>query len=124
MSFGDDIHEPELVPPPASFVEVAPMVDGDSDALAAPEPEVPTLVDPAPELDLVLLAAVERHAQAARRFAAGGQHRVAMLHAREALERLIQAIGMAEQRRLLERLVDDVEPRLSGDRDAREAVSP
>jgi hypothetical protein len=103
------------VPVPKAPTELeAPPASAWSEEAPATEPNA------SPGLDLMLLAGAERHLSACQSFTAGGQHHVAMVHAREALNRLLQAIGMSERQALLDRLVDDAESILSSERDTRE----
>ena len=106
-------------PPPASFVEVAPMES---------EP-LPTEPDASPlALDLVILANARRALGDAERLTAAGMHASALAEARDALYKLTLALSIHDRRALLEALVNDDEPLLSGERDVRPeaeaAVSP
>jgi hypothetical protein len=72
-------------------------------------------------LDLFLLADAWRAIADAQRFTAAGEatYDYAVLRARDALNSLALALAQHDRKELLGRLLSDVEPRLSPDRDHR-----
>jgi hypothetical protein len=86
--------------------------------------DLPTEPTAPPLLDRALLAGAERELRAAISATETGHPHTAIVHAREAAERLMMALAKHGRRSLLERLVDDTEPLLSGERDVRATEAP
>jgi len=90
--------------------------------------ELPT--DPTPQpvptqaLDIVLLSGARRALWDAELATITGKPNSALLRARDALERITLVLAIHARESLHERLVSDVAPRLSHDRDARPSEHP